>query len=108
MMMHRKNQYNFSDKIHSKMGILSSILSLISFCILSVALVNSVLTGGNLTYLYGFFCILAWIAAIWGGVFAISSFREENTKMTFKYAGSVFSVILILTCIGIYILGYFN
>lgn len=104
--MRRKSNYRFTEKKHSKRGMLSCALAAASIFALLYVFYNSFTKQGNGSVYLGSVGILALAVAIAAFVQAIKSLKEEDTFRGIP----IFSVILSFLTMGawfaVYIAGF--
>ena len=104
----RRNRYKFTEKVHSKKGILSMciaialILEFILFIYLAFA------NAGNFSAYYGSAGVLSIILTIVAFIIAVQSMYEEDSFKLFPGLGCFFSVIAFLIWTGTYIMGFMS
>lgn len=106
--MFRKKAYNFSDRTHSREGIFSFAFGIISFIIFCFVLIQSILMQGKAGLAYGLIAFIAFFFALMGLVWAIMSYKDEDARMTFKYLGTGSNAVMLILCVGVFILGMFQ
>lgn len=100
-----KRAYSFSDKTHSKNGILSTVIAVVAAALLVYSIVNSVMAKGAAVMTMGFLGMVSFFLCIIGLVFGISGYFEEETHLLFKNTGTIGNGVLLLFCIGFIVLG---
>lgn len=104
--MKRKNRYKFTEKKHSKRGMLSCALAAASIFALLYSLFESFLQGGNGSVYLGSAGILALAVAIIAFAQAVRSLGEEDSFRGFPVASVILSVIAAGAWAALYIVGF--
>lgn len=103
----RKVSYKFTEKSHSRKGMLSLSLALISLIIGVAVVINSFQNTGDASVYVGsagIFSILLSFSALFVG---IKSLKEEERYKTFPVIGVLVSAIAFFSWLAIYILGFY-
>ena len=100
----KRKSYKFSNKKHSKNGILSSVLALFAVIVLIAAIIISTIYKGNAGILTGTLAALGFLAAIVGFILSAASFREVDKLYRFSWIGIIANGILFIL-FGIIIIG---
>ena len=90
----RRRKYKFSDKHHSKRGIISTLLVIpgLAMIVISIALAASEKGQGGI--IVGILPFLALITSTAGIILAASSFRKPDTIFTFSWTGLIANIII--------------
>lgn len=107
--MGRKNSYIFTNKEHSRKGIMSTILGVISLATLAYAIITSYQRAGDIPLQYGAAAMLVMIFAFVGIVLGVISKTEKDKYYLFTYLGiglnvMVLAVISVILYAGAYAL----
>lgn len=107
--MGRKNSYIFTNKEHSRKGIMSTILGVISLAALAYAIITSYQRAGDIPLQYGAVAMLVMIFAFVGIVLGVISKTEKDKYYLFTYLGiglnvMVLAVISVILYAGAYAL----
>ena len=89
-----RKRYKFSDKEHSKLGIVSSILALNAILFLIAAVVISTIYRGNGSWLVGLLGVIAFISSIVGIVCGLVAFRNTDVLLKYAWIGLIANAIL--------------
>lgn len=87
-------KYKFTDKKHSKGGIISSLLLLISAWMLGYSIYLSFKEAGNGGYMVGLLAMLALLVSIIGFFVGVKSFKEEDVFYGYSWFGTVGNTII--------------
>lgn len=104
--MKRRSRYKFTEKKHSKRGMLAGILAAASIFALIYLVSESYLQGGNGSVYLGSAGILAWVVAVVAFVQAFKSLKEEDTFRTIPVVSMFLSVFATGTWIALYTVGF--
>ena len=100
--------YKYQDIKHSLDGVISCGLGTVSVLLIIGEFILSVRARGQAGGMAGFMGLSALFLAIVGFVFAVISWKDEETMDLFKRAGTLLNIILLIVNIIIIILGIFN
>ena len=103
---HRSYNYKFTEKTHSRKGILGLALAVISIVAGIVLIVISFQSKGNGTIYLGSGGVLSMLIGFTAFGLAIAAIGEENSYRIFPVAATIVSVISLLGWIAIYIVGF--
>lgn len=103
----KRTSYKFTEKTHSRQGIRSLGLAVISILIGISVVVISFQNAGNASVYVGsagiFSLLLSFVALVMG----IRSLREEESYKIFPGLGTFFSGIAFLGWLSVYMLGFY-
>lgn len=100
-----KRTYKFTDKKHTKKGISSTVLGLVSIGMLAIGVGMAYRTFGNAGNVAGLLGILSMLAAILGFFLAIRGFQEDDVYYLFSQIGMVLNGALFILWILIFVVG---
>ena len=103
--MSRRRGYKFTNKSHTKRGLVSSGIGFFALLILGALFYLSYRQSGNGGAYIGFLGFLSMIASALGLVLAVQSFREEDKYYLFSYIGCMMNGLLLVGWIILYVLG---
>ena len=89
-----RKRYKFSDKEHSRPGIVSSVLALNAILFLIAAVVISTIYRGNGSWLVGLLGVIAFISSIVGIVCGLVAFRNTDVLLKYAWIGLIANAIL--------------
>ncbi len=101
----RSNKYKFSVKTHPLEGIISFGLGIAALLVLLASCYLATTTRGNIGEIAALMNMFAFIVAIAGVVFAFIAFRKKDIHTLFPTLGVVFSGLLAIVYLVIYITG---
>lgn len=101
----KRNNYKFSDKIHSKKGILSFLIGIVSLIIFIVTTYISSKSGGNGSLYLGLLGIVAMIMTIYGFTIALKALKEKEILYLFPIIGITLNAILLIFYLILYVIG---
>lgn len=102
----RRNHYKFTEKKHSRRGMLACFLAAASIFVLIYLVLISFRQGGNGSVYLGSAGILALFAALAAFIQAVKSIREEDTFRGIPMCSMILSFIAAGSWIGIYTIGF--
>jgi|UniRef100_UPI00402524A1 uncharacterized YccA/Bax inhibitor family protein len=102
----RHGSYKFTEKTHSKRGIVATVLALALLVLYLVILELAFRANGGLSAYYGSIGVLAMLASVVVIVVAAGSFREEDSFRLFPRLGLFLSVVNIVCWVGTYVMGF--
>ncbi len=91
--MAKKNSYMFTNREHSRKGIMSTILGTISLATLAYAVVMSYLKAGDVPVQYGAAALLVMLFAFAGIVLGLLARTERDKFYLFSYIGIALNVL---------------
>lgn len=94
--MKKRKGYIFTNKRHSKRGIMAVILGIISLAGLGIVVFRAYLSGGEATVGYGFTGLLATLFSMIGLSLGVATAREKDYYRFF----SVLGILLNLAALG--------
>ena len=102
---HRSYNYKFTGRTHSKKGIVGLLASLCSSGAAAGLILNSFFQGETASIYMAMGGFGAMIVAVVGFGLAVDGLRQEIHYRLFPALALVFSVLALLSWIGIYVLG---
>lgn len=104
--MKRRNHYKFTEKKHSKRGVLACCLAVASIFALLYSVYRSFGERGNGSVYLGSAGLLALVVAIVAFFQAVKSLKEEDTFRNVPVCSMVLSTIASGTWIALYVVGF--
>lgn len=101
----KKSNFMFSNRNHSRKGMLSTFLAVLSIITLLILSAVSSRSGGNGSMLIGGFGLSALILSFAGFFIGIQSLKEEEVYYSFPIVGTSLNTIILIIYIIIYIMG---
>lgn len=101
----RRKSYKFSDKEHSKRGIISSLCALFALIVIIVAIIVSTSMKGQGTITIGMLAALGLLAAVAGFIIGAFSFKETDSIMRYSWIGLISNGVIFLLLAAIVIGG---
>ena len=101
----KRGSLRFRKKEHSKKGIISTVISIIAWCIFIAVSIYSTITEGNVEKIIGVIGILDALLALFGVVLAIKGFQEREVVYGFSIVGTLFSGTLFVIYFILYFMG---
>jgi hypothetical protein len=101
----RRHGYKFTEKTHSKRGMLATFLAFLLLLWYLIFVDISFRGNGNLSTYFGSAGVLAMLLSVVVFVFALGSLKEEDSFVFFQRAGIIFSLLAVFCWIGTYVLG---
>lgn len=89
-----RKRYKFSDKEHSHLGIISSILALEALVFLIAAVIISTIYRGMGSWLVGLLGVIAFISSLIGIICGLVAFRNTDVLLKYAWIGLISNVIL--------------
>ena len=105
-MRRRRNNYKFTEKTHSKRGIVSFSISVVAILLYLIFVYLSFKGAGTLSMYYGSIGVFAMLLSVVALVTSIISLYEEDTFKIFPRLGFGTSIIASLCWIGTYVIGF--
>ncbi len=104
--MRRRNHFKFTEKKHSRRGMLACALAAASIFTLVYLVSTSFLQNGNGSVYLGSAGILALVVAVIAFVQAVKSLREEDTFRGIPAASMALSILASGAWIALYTVGF--
>ena len=89
-----RKRYKFSDKEHSKPGIVSSVLALVALLFLIAAIIISTIFKGKGSWLVGFLGLISFVESLAGIICGLVAFRNTDVLLKYAWIGLIANVIL--------------
>ncbi|WP_075721013.1 DUF6142 family protein [Roseburia sp. 499] len=102
----KRTSYKFTEKTHSKRGMRSLGIALISIVVGIFMIVISFRNGGNASVYIGSGGIFSFMLSLVALVEGIRSLREEDSYKIFPGVGTFFSAVAFLGWLAVYITGF--
>lgn len=102
----RRRGYKFTEKTHSKRGMVATLISLLLLVWYLVFVYLAFHSNGNLSAYYGSAGVLAMLLSIGGIFIAAGTFREEDSFKLFPRLGFILSLLDTVCWCGSYIWGF--
>lgn len=100
-----KRSYKFTDKKHTKQGMLSSALGMAALILLALGVYLSYQMSGNAGSYTGLLGLFSMLFAAVGFVLALKGFQEEDAYYLFSQIGVVLNGLLFVVWVLIFIIG---
>lgn len=105
-MRRRRNSYKFTEKTHSKRGIISFSISVVLILMYVIFIFLAFRGAGTLSTYYGSVGVLAMIGSVAALVNSIMSLFEEDSFKIFPRLGFAASIVGTMCWIGTYLIGF--
>lgn len=103
----KRTSYKFTEKTHSKRGIRSFGMALVSIIIGISVVIISYRSAGNASAYVGSAGLFSLVLSFVALVMAIKSLKEEESYKMFPILGTVFSAVTFLSWLAIYAFGFY-
>lgn len=100
-----RRKYKFTDKKHSKGGLIASGLFLFSLAILIAGIYIAFINHGNAGMLVGGLGFGTFILSLGGFVVGLRSFKEDNVFLVFPWIGTAGCAVILLGMGAIVLIG---
>lgn len=100
-----KRGYKFTDKKHTKQGMVSAGMGAAALVLMAVDLFLAYRGSGQAGSIAGFFGLFSLLLSVVGFVLAVRGLREENAYYLFSRIGSVLNGVLFILWALIFIMG---
>ena len=104
-MRKKKGSLQFRKREHSKKGILSIVISIITWFIFLAVSIYSTMTDGNVEQIIGIVGILDAVLALFGAILAIKGLQERDVLYSFSIVGILFNGTLFVIYFILYFIG---
>lgn len=101
----KRRKIQFTDKRHPAIGIISTIIAVLSFVLMIALCVTSSLEKGNGGIMYGYLGVFNFILSLTGFIFALRCYRKEDIYLTTPMAGSLLNGVIIVLYMILYFWG---
>lgn len=105
-MRRRRNNYKFTEKAHSKRGIISFSISAVAVLLYLIFVYLSFKGAGTLSMYFGSVGVFAMLLSVIAFVISVLSLFEEDTFKIFPRLGFGTSILAALCWVGTYIIGF--
>lgn len=105
-MLKKKRRLKFTDKKHSRQGILSSCFGAGAFLVLAGTFAASYMQSGQAGKSIAVLGLLAFLLACVGSYYGIRGMKEEEVYRLFPCLGCVLNGLLLAGFVLIYVLGW--
>lgn len=106
MLLKKKGNYKFSDKVHPIKGIISVVFAAISIGAVILLPYLSSKTGGNGGIVFGAAGMAALILCVFGFVLGIKSLKQKDIYYSLPIVGTLLNGILFAVYFVIYMIGF--
>ena len=100
-----RRSYKFTDKKHTKQGILSTVMGIISLLLLSAGVWMAYQMSGNAGSVTGLLGLLSMLIAAVGFFLALQGFHEEDAYYLFSQVGLLLNGLLFILWVLIFVVG---
>ena len=76
-------------------GIISLCMGILGWILFLISVVQSVLTAGNASVVFGYLMIVSFVLALWGAVFSVMAWKAEEGTLTIKRVTVLVSFLLL-------------
>ena len=104
-MKEKKGSLRFRKKEHSKIGIISTVISGIAWCVFIALSVYSTITEGNVEKIIGVVGILDALLAFLGAILAIKGLQEREVSYSFSIIAILLNGTLFVIYFVLYVMG---
>ncbi len=104
-MKEKKGSLHFRKKQHSKVGIISTVISILAWGIFIALSTYSTITNGNVEMIMGIIGILDAFFAFFGAVLAIKGLQEREVSYRFSIVGILLNGTLFVVYFILYVMG---
>lgn len=104
-MKEKKSSLRFKKREHSKVGIWSTIIGVIAWCIFIALSVYASITEGNAEKIVGVIGILDAFFVLLGAFFAVKGLQERDVYYGVPIAGMLLNGILFVIYFSLYFMG---
>ena len=104
-MKEKKSSLRFKKREHSKIGIASTVIGLIAWCIFIALSVYASTTNGNAEKIVGVIGILDTFFVLWGAMLAFKGLQEREVSYGFAIIGMILTGTLFVIYFSLYFIG---
>ncbi len=98
--------YKFTEKSHSKRGIITSLVAIVLLAIYGGFIYMAYQGNGGLSMYFGSVGVIAMILSVINVGFALTTLKEEDSFMIFPHIAATTSVLAVVCWVGTYMLGF--
>lgn len=102
----RRERFKFTEKRHSKKGIITMFAAIVLLMIWGLFLIFSYRTAGMLSMYYGSAGVLALIMSVLNFIFSVQSLFEENSFQLFPRVAVILSFLALTGWAATYVFGF--
>lgn len=102
----RKKRFKFTEKKHSKRGIISFALAIVLIIVYIVFITLSYRMQGNLSVYFGSVGVLCMFLSVFNLIPIIIGMRDENSFPLYPRLGLIVDLVAIILWVGTYIRGF--
>ena len=103
--MFKKTRLRFSDKEYTIGGVLSSALAVISFIVFGYSVSLSFRARGEGSQQVGAYGLLALILAVFGLIFGLFSYKEQDKRYGASFFGTFINGIIVVILVLVILVG---
>lgn len=100
-----RRAYKFTDKKHTKLGIFSTVMGIVSLVLLSVGIWMAYQMSGNAGSVTGLLGLLSMLTAAVGFFLALQGFHQEDAYYLFSQVGLLLNGLLFILWVLIFVVG---
>lgn len=105
---HKSYNYTFTEKSHSRRGILALVLAVVSVALGIAMVAVSFAHKGNGSVYLGSIGMLGLLLAVTAFVLAVLSMREDKSYKLYPLAGLIAGVIALGSWVTVYVVGFLS
>lgn len=105
-MRKKRKSYKFTEKKHSKRGVISFLMASLILAIYSGFIYQSYKGGGNVSAYYGGFGVMTMCVSFVTLVISATSLKEEDSFQLFPRLSLGVSILSVICWTGTYIMGF--
>ncbi len=97
--------YKFTDKKHTGLGLLSTVLGFLSLLFLVFGVLRAYQLSGKTGSITGLLGMLSMLASVLGFSLAIRGFQEEDVYYLFSRVGAILNGVMFILWVMIFVIG---
>ncbi len=102
--MFNKRSFRYGSNKSPVDTVLSVIMGIIGWISFIFMLASSIATAGTLSDLYGYFYIVTFVVALWGSVFSIFSWRNDEGTLGIKRMAIIMNFLLMIAMVALVVI----
>lgn len=104
--MRSRRTHKYGTSQYSADGVLSLIMGILAWALFFVVVMQSLITAGTASALYGYIFIVSVVFALWGVVFSFIAWRAEEGNLAVKRFIILFNLVLLVLEAALIILNF--
>lgn len=104
--MRSRRTHKYGGSQYSADGVLSLIMGVLAWVLFFVVVIQSFITAGTASALYGYLFLVSVVFAFWGAVFSLLAWRADEGNLAVKRFMILFNLVLLALEAALIILNF--